>query len=267
MTVLRDFTTLPDLFGLQDRTALVTGASTGLGAQFAKALAVAGADVAVTARRGDRLETVAAELRGLGVRSLAVAHDLLAEDAPEHIFSAVEQQLGPVDILVNNAGLVPLGKAETLSAEKWRQAMAVNLEAVFRMSQRAARAMLARGNGGRIINLGTAAAHQASPFFKMSSYIAAKGGVVALTRQLAMEWAPGGITVNCISPGYFPTEINIDPRYGDMHPDYKGRIVERTPMGRLGEPVEIVGALVFLASPSASFVTGVVLPVDGGWLA
>jgi NAD(P)-dependent dehydrogenase (short-subunit alcohol dehydrogenase family) len=124
-----------------------------------------------------------------------------------------------------------LGRAETLSAEKWSQAQEVNLRAVFRMAQRAAQAMLTRGTGGRIINMGTAAAHRASPFFKMASYIAAKGGVVALTRQLAMEWAPAGITVNCISPGYFPTEINIDPRYGDMHPEYKARILERTPMG------------------------------------
>lgn len=258
---------LQELFGLKGKIALVTGASGGLGVEFARALAVAGADVAVLARRRERLEQVAAELEGLGVRALPVAVDLTDDAELERALEEVEQELGPVDILVNNAGVAPFGKAERQTREQWDSALAINLTAPFILCQLVARRMIERGGGGRIINISSVMGEVASSIFPTVGYNATKGAVSNMTRQLAVEWAKHRITVNAIAPAWFPTEMNIDPAIGDISPKYKARMEDFTPMGRLGAEGELMGAVIYLASPAASYVTGEVLHVDGGWLA
>ena len=258
---------LQDVFGLKGKVALVTGASGGLGVELAEGLAIAGADVAVVARRKDKLDQVAEQLRGFGVRALAVQADLTQDADLERAVDQVERDLGPVDILVNNAGVAEVGRAEKHALTQWDHVLAVNLTAVFRLSQRVGSAMIQRGQGGRIINLSSIMGQVGSSIYPTVSYNVSKHGVDGLTRQLALEWAPHNITVNAIAPAWFPSEMNTDPRYGDVHPKHKARMIERTPMGRLGTPGELMAAVMYLASPAASYVTGTVLPVDGGWLA
>ncbi len=258
---------LQDLFGLNGKTALVTGASSGLGVEFAKALAVAGADVAVLARRLERLKGVAKEIESLGVRCIPIVADLSEWAQLERAVSEVEESLGKIDILVNNAGIAPLARAEKMRRDQWDSTVAVNLTAPFLLSQRVAQSMIGRGEGGRIVNIASSVGGVANSIYPTASYSATKGGLVNLTRQLATEWARHKITVNAIAPGWFPTEMSIDPRYGDVHPKYKEKMEALTPMGRLGEEGELMGALIYLASPASSFVTGAVLAVDGGWTA
>ncbi|MCZ6629571.1 MAG: glucose 1-dehydrogenase [SAR324 cluster bacterium] len=258
---------LQELFTLQGKTALVTGASGGLGVEFARALAVAGADVAVLARRKERLRKVAREIEQLGVRCLPVTADLTVQDDLERALAEIHEGLGAVDILVNNAGVAPFGKAERQTREQWDSALAVNLTAPFVLCQHVARAMIERGGGGRIINISSVMGEVASSIFPTVGYNASKGAVTNMTRQLAVEWARHGITVNAIAPAWFPTEMNRDPKIGDINPKYKERMEQFTPMGRLGNEGELMAAVIFLASPAASYVTGAILPVDGGWLA
>jgi 2-dehydro-3-deoxy-D-gluconate 5-dehydrogenase len=258
---------LIEWFGLKGKRALVTGASSGLGVAFARGLARAGADVAIVARRKARLDALAGEIAALGVRCVPVGADLTDDAQRDAAVQAVEAALGGVDILLNNAGIADLGRPEKLSAAEWDRVIAVNLTAVFRLTQAVGRGMIERGQGGRIINVSSVVGQYANSIFSTPAYAASKGGINALTRQLAVEWAQHGITVNAIAPGWFPTEMNVDPRHGDVHPKHKQRMIERTPLGRLGTPEEAVGAVVFLAAPASSFVTGHVLAVDGGWMA
>jgi gluconate 5-dehydrogenase len=259
--------TLQDVFGLKGKVALVTGASSGLGVEIAEGLAIAGADVAVVARRKEKLDSVAARLREFGVRALAVQADLTVEEHLERAVVEVEQGLGPVDILVNNAGVAEISRAEKHTRAQWDQSLAVNLTAAFRLSQRVGASMIRRGQGGRIVNLSSVMGQLGSSIYPTLSYNVSKHGVDGLTREMAVEWAPHNITVNAIAPAWFVTEMTTDPKFGDVHPKYKARMIERTPMGRLGAPGEIMAAVMFLASPAASYVTGAILPVDGGWLA
>jgi NAD(P)-dependent dehydrogenase (short-subunit alcohol dehydrogenase family) len=259
--------TLQNLFGLNGKVALVTGASGGLGVELAEGLAIAGADVAVMARRKDKLDQVAERLRTFGVRALAVQTDLTQGEDLERSVADVECGLGPVDILVNNAGVAEVGRAEKQRLSQWDHVLTVNLRAVFQLTQRVGRTMIERGQGGRIINISSIMGQVGNSVMPTIGYNVSKHAVDGLTRQLALEWARHKITVNGIAPAWFPTEMNTDPRYGDVSPKYKERMVERTPMGRLGLPGELMGAVIYLASPAASYVTGTVLAVDGGWLA
>ena len=258
---------LAQLFSLEGKVALVTGASSGLGVEFARGLAMAGADVAVVARRLERLQAVAQELETLGVRAHAVQADLREEEQINAALAQVEETLGPIDILVNNAGVAPVSRAERHTLDKWQQALDINLTAVFLCSQKVGARMIERQQGGRIIMVSSALGEGANAVHKTIGYAATKGAVTNMTRQLAVEWAPHGITVNALAPSWFPTEMITDPSLGRVHDGQRARMELFTPMGRLGEDGELLGAVIFLASPSASYVTGEILHVDGGWRA
>lgn len=256
-------TTLEDLFSLRGRTAIVTGASSGLGIEFADALACAGADVALMARRGDRLEAVADDLRSrYGVRVLPVEVDITDRAATEAAFTRVRKELAPAWVLVNNAGLAPTGRAERQWPADWDRTLDLNLSALFQCSLLAADQMKDAGRGGRIINVTSIFARLGSSLFRVAAYAASKGGAENLTRQLAVEWAKHGITVNAIAPSWFPSEMT----HGSLEQEgIEERMASGNPMGRIGREGELRSACLFLASPASSYTTGSVVPVDGGY--
>lgn len=258
---------LEQLFGLRGKVALVTGASSGLGIEFARGLAMAGADVAVLARRLERLQTVAQALEELGVRAQAVQADLRYAAQIDAALAQIQETLGPIDILVNNAGVAPVSRAERHTLDKWHQALDVNLTAVFLCSQKVGQQMIARQQGGRIIMVSSVLGEGANAVHNTIGYAATKGAVTNMARQLAVEWAPHEITVNAVAPSWFPTDMITDPRLGRVHDEQRARMERLTPMGRLGREGELLGAIIYLASPAASYVTGAILHVDGGWRA
>ncbi|MFQ5477673.1 MAG: SDR family NAD(P)-dependent oxidoreductase [Candidatus Binatia bacterium] len=254
---------LDELFGLDGRVAVVTGASSGLGVEFADALVSAGATVVVLARRKSKLEEQAELLgRRHGRRVHSVAVDLTDREAAEKVFKDLETAHGSIDILVNNAGMAPTGSAEKQWPEQWESTLELNLTAAFHLALLAAKSMKRGGRGGRVINVASIFGQLGSSLFRLSAYAAAKGGLCNLTRQLAVEWAPHGITVNAIAPAWFPTEMTEESLT-------KAGIVESMgkacPMGRIGRSGELRTACLFLASPASSYVTGAIIPVDGGY--
>lgn len=254
---------LQSLFSLHGHIGLVTGASSGLGVECAHALALAGADVVVVARRGDRCDKLADELRArYKVRALGIGADVALEADLDRVTALSREKLGDVDILINNAGVSPTGRAENFKRELWDNALAVNLTAPMLLSQRVARRLIEARKPGRIINMVSIYASVASSVYRLSAYCATKAGLANLTRQLAVEWAPHNILVNAIAPGWIPTEATEG---GMAKPGNKERMELFTPMSRLGRPEEIRGAVIFLASPASSYVTGTVLSVDGGY--
>ena len=257
---------LDALFSLRGHHALVTGASSGLGVECAHALALAGADVALIARRTDRVEKLAHELaHKYGSKAVGVGADVGVDADIDRALGAATRALGgEIDILVNNAGVSPTGRAENFKRESWDNAIAVNLTAPMVLSQRVARNLIAAKKPGRIINMVSIYATVASSVYRLSAYAATKAGLANLTRQLAVEWAPYGILVNAIAPGWIPTEGTAG---GIAKAGNKERMEQFTPLGRLGTPEEIRGAVVFLASSASSYVTGAVLAVDGGYTA
>jgi len=252
-----------DLFDLGGRVAVVTGASSGLGAHFARVLAGAGAAVMLVARRESRLRALAGDLRREGARCAFASCDVTREEAVDRLVAATRAELGPADILVNNAGIGPVAPAEETPLEVFRRVQAVNLEAAFLCSQRFGRGMLERGRGA-IVNVASIFGLVASGRMSQVAYCASKGGLVQLTRQLGVEWARRGVRVNALAPAFFETELTAE-----MLAEERGRrFVERhTPMGRPGRLEELGGPLLFLASDASSYVTGQVLAVDGGWTA
>jgi 2-dehydro-3-deoxy-D-gluconate 5-dehydrogenase len=246
-----------DLFRLDGRIALVTGSASGLGAAIAIALSQAGATVACHGNR--RAATQTAET--IGVHAAAFQADLSSTSGAEHLFSQVKQTYGRLDILVNNAGTIHRDAAEDFRLEDWQQVMQVNLTSVFQLSQLAARDMIPRGKG-KIVNIASLLSFQGG--IRVPAYAASKGGVAQLTKALANEWAPKGIQVNAIAPGYFAT-TNTEALQADE--TRNRQILERIPAGRWGQPQDLSGAALFLASAASNYVTGHVLVVDGGWLA
>jgi NAD(P)-dependent dehydrogenase (short-subunit alcohol dehydrogenase family) len=258
-------TSVESLFGLRGRIAIVTGASSGLGVEFADTLACAGADVALFARRGPQLEEVASSLRSrYDVRALPVAVDITDRDAVDGAFSRVTRELGRPWVLVNNAGLAPTGRAEKQWPEEWDRTVALNMSALFQCSLLAAASMREGGGGGRIINVTSIFGRLGSSLFRVASYAASKGGAENLTRQLAIEWARDGITVNAIAPSWFPSEMTHE---SIAQESIESRMASGNPMGRVGAEGELRTACLFLASPATSYVTGAVIPVDGGYTA
>lgn len=247
-----------DMFNLAGRVALVTGASSGLGQQFARALADNGAAVALVARRVDRLEAFKAELEKSGAKVAAIEADVTDRDAMIAAFDAAEKALGTVTILVNNAGIAHGGRAVELTPEDWRRMMSTNLDAVFYWAQEAARRMLAAGKQGSIVNIASVLGLMVAK--GGASYATAKAGVVQLTKALAVELSFKGIRVNAIAPGWFVTEMNDDYLNGD-----KGAAIKREiPMGRFGNPGDLDGALLLLASDAGAYITGATIVADGG---
>jgi NAD(P)-dependent dehydrogenase (short-subunit alcohol dehydrogenase family) len=246
-------------FRLDDRVALITGASSGIGASLASALAGAGAKVVMTARRVERLEKLAESLPG----SLALRCDVADDADLEALVDRTITECGRIDILVNNAGITEVHPAEEEPPEVFRQVVAVNLTAPFLLTQLVARHMLAAG-GGSVINIVSVLGLRGVGQIPQAGYAASKGGLINLTRELSAQWARRGIRVNAIAPAWFPTEMT-----DEMFADEGARkwIRRRTPMGRPGELDELDGALVFLASDASAYVTGQILAVDGGWTA
>ena len=258
---------ITDRMRLDGRIALVTGGSQGLGLGMALALAEAGADVALVARDERRLADAAAAIEARGRRALPLPADLSDTDAPGQVIDAVVAAFGRLDVLVTAAAAQLRKPALDVTPDEWDHLVAVNLRAGYFLCQHAARRMLAQdpppGGGavGKIINIASLTAVGAWP--SVSVYGATKGGVVQITKAMALEWGPLGIRVNAIGPGTFRTELT-EPLYND--PARAERIVSRIPLGRPGAPDDLAGAVVFLASPASDYVTGQVLWVDGGYL-
>jgi NAD(P)-dependent dehydrogenase (short-subunit alcohol dehydrogenase family) len=253
------------IFDLSGRTALVTGASAGLGVAFARALARAGADVVVAARRREALEETAAVVRGFGRRCLVVPTDLTDDAQVEALFAQTVAEFGRLDVLVNNAGFTDRSgvASEFASMKRARAIMALDVVAAFYCAQLAGRQMLEQG-GGSIINISSMLGSFGSEF-RAAAYHAAKGAVDNMTRVLAVEWAARGVRVNAIAPAYFEGTDMIDAIL--QNPGTREHIESRTPMGRLGRPEDVEGAVVYLASDASAYVTGCILYVDGGWRA
>ena len=250
--------TVLDKFRLDDRIALVTGSATGLGAAMAIALAEAGATVACHGNRRLADQTVASIVAG-GGNAKAFSADLSESSGAERLFDEASS-LGSIDILINNAGMIYRSAAEEMAIKDWERVLNVNLTSMFRLCQLAGKSMLARKRG-KIINVASLLSFQGG--IRVAAYAASKGGVAQLTKALANEWAARGINVNAIAPGYFRTE-NTSALQADE--TRNRQILERIPAQRWGEPEDLAGAAVFLASDASRYMHGEVLVIDGGWM-
>jgi len=249
-----------DQFRLDDKVALVTGAGRGLGQAMAVALAEAGADIAGLG--SGSLENTAARVRALGRRFLSLKVNLLEAQAKDlnEVVTRVVAELGGLDILVNNAGIIRRTPVLEFSERDWDDVIQVNLKAVFLLSQAAGRVMVEHGKG-KIINVASVLSFQGG--IRVPAYTASKSGVAGITRLMANELAAKGLNINAIAPGYMTTDNTAQLR---ADADRAPSILARIPAGRWGEPVDLMGAVVFLASPASDYVNGTILPVDGGWL-
>jgi gluconate 5-dehydrogenase len=255
---------LQELFDLSGKVAIVTGAGSGLGIVFAEALAEAGADVVCADVRLAGVEETARSIEQAGRAALAIEADVTDEAAVQRMIQATLDRFGRLDILINNAGVGIAGPPEEMTLADWQTVIDVNLTGVFLCAREAGKAMIASGNGGRIVNIASILGAVASEPGPATAYAASKGGVVNLTRDLAVHWAPHGIRVNAIGPAYFPSAMTGD---AFALPEVLSAIERLTPIGRVGRLEDLKGPVVFLASDASAYVTGQTLFVDGGWTA
>lgn len=249
------------IFDLHGQNVVVTGASSGLGVQFAKALAAQGANIALLARRVEKLQAVKTEIEALGVQALAIQADVTNEAQIESAVKQVEAAWGQIHILVNNAGTSVVAPAEDLAEADWDKVLDTNLKGVWMVAKHVGKHMIGH-KYGRIINIASMYGVVGNTFFPASNYHAAKGGVVNLTRGLAAEWAKHGITVNAIGPGFFESEMTASAISAEPFLEYVKNVC---PMQRIGKPGELDPALIFLAAKESSYVSGQTICMDGGW--
>ena len=247
-----------DRFRLDGRAAIVTGASSGLGVAFAQALAEAGADVALGARRVDRLAETQRGVEAAGGRAISVQTDVAKPEHCQRLVDETMEAFGRVDVLVNNAGIGTAEPATRETPEEFRKVIDVNLNGSYWMAQACGRVMQP---GSSIVNIGSVLGSTTAEL-PQAAYSSSKAAIIGLTRDLAQQWTGRkGIRVNALAPGFFPSEMTAQYTEG-----YLDRMLQRVPAGRVGEPEELSAALIFLASDAGSYVTGVTLPVDGGVL-
>jgi len=248
-----------DSFSLAGKVAIVTGASSGLGVAFAVGLADAGADIAICARRVEKLEETKAQVLERGRRCIAVQADVSDPNDCDRVVAETVEQLGKVDVLINNAGIGTAVPATRETPDEFRRVIDVNLNGSYFMAQACGRAM--RDGGGSIVNIGSVIG-STSAFLPQAAYASSKAAIIGLTRDLAQQWTGRkGIRVNALAPGFFKSEMTDQYQEG-----YVEQMMFRVPAGRMGEPHELVTAAIFLASDASSYVTGALLPVDGGVL-
>ena len=252
---------IPEMFQLTRKIAIVTGASRGIGEAIAKGFARSGADLVLVSRNLPALEEVAKEIEGLGRKALPLSADIGNPEDIQKVVEATLKVFPRIDILVNNAGISPiLKKAEEMTLKEWEEIVKVNLTGTFLFCQAAGRVMMKQG-GGKIINMVSVGGVVAFP--RQIAYCATKGGILQLTKVLAVEWTRYNIQVNAIGPAYLETELTKGMRESKTISE---DLLRKTPMGRFGKPEEIVGAAIYLASDASSYTTGQTLFVDGGWL-
>ncbi len=248
------------LFSLGGKVAVVTGGNGGIGLGIARGLAEAGADIAVVGRRAEKLAAAVAELESLGVRAIGLPCDVTDAAAVAALPGQVADRLGRLDILVNNAGINIRKRPEDLAAGEWHEVLDANLTSAF-LCAKACYPLMKVGGGGKVINNGSMLSIFGAPWTPV--YAPSKGGVVQLTRSLATAWAADNIQVNCLLPGWIDTELTVKAR-ADV-PGLHEKVLARTPAGRWGRPQDFAGVAVFLASAASDFITGIALPVDGGY--
>lgn len=251
------------LFRLDGQTAVVTGASSGLGARFARVMSAAGATIVAGARRQERLDGLVADLRSQGAEAVAVRCDVTVDAEVEGLIAAAVDATGRLDVLVSAAGIAASEDEEIESPDRFRRVLAVNTTGSYTCARAAAAVMVERGSGS-IVNVASISGLVAGDGPDTPSYAASKGAVVNLTRELAVRWAPRGIRVNAVAPGWFLSEMTAETLASESGRRF---VAERTPLGRPGRPEQLDGALLFLASDASGYVTGHTLVIDGGWTA
>jgi gluconate 5-dehydrogenase len=254
-----------ELFDLHGKVAIVTGGGSGLGRQMAEALADCGADLVLCARKAERCEQAAAELASeFGVRALGLGCDVRDPAQVEAVVSRARDELGRIDVLVNNSGTTWAASPEDIPLEGWQKVIDVNLTGAFLFAQQVGRVFIDQGEGGKIVNIASVAAFAGADPEAMNAlpYNTSKGGLVAMTIDLAVKWARHRINVNALAPGWFPTEMSAEVL------DESGQLLlQRVPLGRFGGPDDLKGAVAFLASAASDYMTGQTIVVDGGQLA
>jgi NAD(P)-dependent dehydrogenase (short-subunit alcohol dehydrogenase family) len=251
------------MFDLTGRVAVITGASRGLGVSFARGLAKAGCDIAVAARDLAQLKDVAGELKQYGRHVLPIETDICRLQDVETMVARTVEEFGKIDILVNNAGISAVADAETMTGVQWGSVIDTNLTGLFTCAQRAARYMLKQGHG-KIINIASMYGISASSHVSQVSYVASKAGVLGLTRELAVEWAPRGLHVIALAPGFFRSDQTVWAF--EENKELGEKLLAKVPMGRMGKLEELEGTIVYLASDASGYMNGQALVLDGGFL-
>jgi len=250
-----------DLFNIEGKIALITGSTGGLGSSFAKGLAENGATVVLNGRNSEKLKIQAEDFENAGYRAFAYAFDITQSNEVEKAITEIEKQVGTIDILVNNAGINLRAPLEDFNDDDWDKIIGINLTGAYKVAKAVVKSMIIKGTG-KIINIGSMQSELGR--LTIAPYAASKGGIKMLTKGMAVDWAQYNIQVNGIGPGYFKTELT-KPLY--ENPEFDSWLCSRTPSKRWGDPDELMGTLLFLASPASNYVNGQMIYVDGGLLA